>query len=83
MVDEDRVRLSRAAADAVSAAMQAIHEVMPESSEARALLLILGNAAISCGRLRVERADVLALVGRAYDQGARLPQTQSLFFDPS
>ena len=79
MGDEDSERFSRVSADAVSAAMTVVREEMPEASEARGLLLILGNAAISCGRLRVERTDVLDLVGGAYDQGARLPQEHSLF----
>lgn len=81
MVDDERSRLSRAAADAVTAAMRVIHEAMPEASEARALLLILSNASMSCGLLRVERKDVLDLVGGAYDQGAQLPQQQYLFSD--
>ena len=83
MVDENSERLSRAAARAVSAAMTALHKEMPHASEARGLLLILANAAISCGRLRVGRTDVLDLVGGAYDQGARLPQEHSLFSEDS
>jgi len=79
MADESSERLSRVAADAVSAAMSVVHKEMPDSSEARGLLLILANAAVSCGRLRVERTDVLDLVGGAYDQGVRLPQEHSLF----
>ena len=79
MVDDNSKRLSGAAAGAVTAAMTVLHEEEPEASEARRLLLILANAATSCGRLRVERTDVLDLVGGAYDQGARLPQESSLF----
>ena len=79
MSDDDSVRLSRSAAKAGSAAMSALQEEIPDASEARRLLLILANAAVSCGRLRVERTDVLDLVGGAYDQGARLPQEHSLF----
>ncbi len=79
MVDEHSERSSRVAADAVSAAMTVVREEMPGASESRGLLLILANAAVSCGRLRVERTDVLDLVGGAYDQGARLPQEHSLF----
>jgi hypothetical protein len=79
MAATDAERISRVSADAVSAAMQVINHTMPEASEARGLLMILANAAISCGRLRVDRADVLALIEGGYDQGARLPQERSLF----
>ena len=77
MSDEDSERFSRVAADAVSAAMTVVHEEMAEVSESRGLLLILANATVLCGRLRVERADVLDVVGGAYDQGAQLPQEHS------
>ncbi len=59
--------------------MHVVKQQMPEASEARGLLLILGNAAISCGRLRVEREDVLRLVSEAYDQGAGMEIETSLF----
>jgi len=83
MADEDSVGLSRTAAEAVSVAMKDLKGAMPEASEARRLLLILANAAGSCGLLRVDRRDVLALVEGAYDQGARQPQEQSLFAEGS
>ena len=75
----DAERISRVSADAVSAAMRLINTAMPDASEARGLLMILANAAVSCGRLRVDRADVLALIEGGYDQGALLPRERSLF----
>ena len=79
MPEEERERLSRVAADAVAAALRVVHEQIPEASEARGLLLILGNAAISCGRLQFGRNDVLALVTSTYEQGFGMDERGSLF----
>jgi len=80
MIDDEGVRISRVAADAVAVAMRVVHEHMPEASEARGLLMIIANAAISSGRLRVEREDLLALAGGSYEQGRAMPPEVSLFF---
>jgi hypothetical protein len=78
-MDDDRVLMSRASADAVAVAMDVLGRTLPEASEAGRLLLIMANAAVSCARLRVEREDVLALVMGAFDQGARMKEESSLF----
>jgi len=80
MGDDERARISRVAAEAVAVAMRVVHEHMPEASEVRGLLLIIGNAAISSGRLRVDREDFLALAGGSYEQGLAMSQETSLFF---
>jgi hypothetical protein len=69
----ERERLSRIAANAVAAAMRVAHAEMPEASEKRRLLLVLANAAASCGILRIEFDDVVNLVSGAYKQGSQLP----------
>lgn len=78
-MNDDRVLLSEASADAVAVAMDVLGRVLPEASEARRLLLIMANAAVCCGRLRVEREDVVALVMGAFDQGARMKEENRLF----
>jgi hypothetical protein len=71
--EEDHIRLSRVAANAVAAAMRVAKDEMPEISEKRQLLLVLTNAASSCGILRIEFDDVMTLVAGAYRQGSQLP----------
>jgi len=77
--EDERFAFSRASAAAVDVAVREVRVHLPESSEARALLLIIGNAVISAARLGVDRADVLALVEGALAQGARMPRETSLF----
>ena len=73
MNDDERIHYSKVAADALAAALRLARSAMPEASEARPSLLILGNAAACCGRLRVEYADVLSVVSGLYQQGSELP----------
>jgi hypothetical protein len=71
--EQEHIRFSRVAANAVGAAMRVAHAEMPEASEKRRLLLVLANAAASCGILRIEFNDVMNLVVGAYKQGSQLP----------
>lgn len=64
---------SKVAAVAVGAALRLARSEMPEASDARLLLMILGNAAACCGRLRVEYPDVLGIVSGLYKEGSELP----------
>jgi hypothetical protein len=74
MNDEDpRVHFSEVAAKAVAAALRLARSEMPKASDARLLLLILGNAAACCGRLRIEYDDVMSLTSGLYKEGAGLP----------
>jgi hypothetical protein len=66
-------RYSRVAADAVAAALRLARSEMPEASDARLLLLIIGNAAACLGRLRVPSEDVLTIVRRFFEQGSEMP----------
>ena len=63
---------SKVAAVAVGAALRLARSEMPEASDARLLLMILGNAAACCGRLRVEYPDVLGIVSGLYSGGFRI-----------
>jgi hypothetical protein len=71
--EQEHVRFSRVGASAVAAAMRVALAEMPEASEKRRLLLVLTNAAASCGILRIEVDDVMSLVAGAYKQGSQLP----------
>jgi hypothetical protein len=73
MASDDRERFSRVAADAVATALIYARAQMPEASDARLMLMILGNAAASCGILRVEYEDVEAVVSGLYQQGTEIP----------
>jgi hypothetical protein len=73
MTDDETAHYSKVAADAVAAALRLARSEMPEASDARLLLLILGNAAACCGRLRVEYPDVLSIVSGLYQKGSQLP----------
>jgi hypothetical protein len=53
--------------------MRVAHAELPEASEKRRLLLVLANAAASCGILRIEFDDVVNLVSGAYKQASQLP----------
>ena len=72
-------KISRASAEAVGTAMAALKRSMPEASEWRRVLMILGNAAASAGMLGIDREDVLALAGGAYENGSAHGPVQSLF----
>lgn len=71
--EQERIRSSKAAANAVAAAMRVTRSEMSDASEKRKLLLVLASAAASCGMLRIEYDDVMNLVSGAYKQGSRLP----------
>jgi hypothetical protein len=71
--EQERIRFSKAAANAVAAAMRVTRSEMSDASEKRRLLLVLANAAASCGMLRIEYDDVMNLVSDAYKQGSQLP----------
>ena len=71
--EQERIRISKAAANAVAAAMRVTRSEMSDASEKRRLLLVLANAAASCGMLRIEYDDVMNLVSGAYKQGSQLP----------
>jgi hypothetical protein len=73
MNDHERANYSRVAADAVAAALRLARLEMPEASDARLLLMILGNVAACCGRLRIEYPDVLRIVSGLYKEGSELP----------
>ncbi len=82
MNEQERIRLSEVAANAVAAAMRVAKAEMPEASEKRRLLSVLANVALSCGILRIEFDDVMTLVAGAYRQGSQLaapPTAISLF----
>jgi hypothetical protein len=69
MNDHERANYSRVAADAVAVALRLARLEMPEASDARLLLMILGNVAACCGRHRIEYPDVLRIVsGLYYDE---------------
>jgi hypothetical protein len=53
--------------------MRVTRSEMSGASEKRRLLLVLANAAASCGMLRVEYDDVMNLASDAYKQGSQLP----------
>jgi hypothetical protein len=72
-MSDEQERFSRVAANAVATAMRITHAEMPEASEKRRLLLVLTNAAASCGILRIDFDDVMNLVAGAYKQGSQLP----------
>jgi hypothetical protein len=65
---------SRVAANAVAAALRLARSEMPEASDARLLLLIIGNAAACLGHLRVRSQDVMTIVWGFYEQGSELPE---------
>jgi hypothetical protein len=71
--EQEGIQFSQVAANAVAAAMRVAHAEMPGDSEKRRLLLVLANAAASCGILRVEFDDLMKLVAGAYKQGSQLP----------
>ena len=73
MNDHERADYSTVAADAVAAALRLARSKMPEASDARLLLMILGNAAACCGRLRIDYPDVLSIVSGLYREGSELP----------
>ena len=73
MNDHERANYNKVAADAVVAALRLARSEMPEASDARLLLMILGNAAACCGRLRIEYPDVLRIVSGLYKEGSELP----------
>jgi hypothetical protein len=73
LTDDEAAHYRRGAADAVAAALRLARSEMPEASDARLLLMILGNAAACCGRLRVEYPDVLSNVSGLYQKGTQLP----------
>ncbi len=64
---------SRVAADAVAAALRFPRSEMQDASDARLLLMIIGNAAACLGRLRVESRDVLQVVYSLYEPGSQMP----------
>jgi hypothetical protein len=72
-MNNERVEYSKVAADAVAPALRLARSEMPEASDARLLLMILGNAAVCCGRLRIEYPDVLRIVSGLYQEGSQLP----------
>jgi hypothetical protein len=74
MSEPDRVKWSRVAANEVAIAMRAAKAELPDSSERRLLLLVLTNAASSCGMLRIDFEDVKALIAGAYQQGLQQPE---------
>jgi hypothetical protein len=47
--EQEGIQFSQVAANAVAAAMRVAHAEMPGDSEKRRLLLVLANAAASCG----------------------------------
>jgi hypothetical protein len=65
---------SRVAADAVATALRFARSQMPEASDARLLLLIVGHAAAYLGRLRVRSQDVMTVTWGFYEQGCELPE---------
>jgi hypothetical protein len=67
-------RFSRVSADAVAAALRLARSEMPEASDARLLLLIVGHAAACLGRLRVRSQDVMTVAWGFYEQGSELPE---------
>jgi hypothetical protein len=64
-------RHSRVAAAAVATALRVARSEMPEASDARLLLLIIGHVAACLGRLRVRSQDVMTI---AWGQGGELPE---------
>ena len=79
MPDSDAVAISQASAEAVAEAMNVIKRRMPEASEPRRLMMIMANAAASCGMLGIQRDDVLTLVAGAYENGSAKGPVRSLF----
>jgi hypothetical protein len=71
--EQEHNQFSQVAANAMAAAMRVACAEMPEASEKRRLLLVLANAAASCGILRIEFDDVMKLAAVAYKQGSQLP----------
>ena len=59
--EQERIRFSKTAANAVAAAMRVTRSEMSDASEKRRLLLVLANAAASCAMLRIEYDDVMKL----------------------
>jgi hypothetical protein len=74
MSTDEIERHSRVAANAVAAALRFARSEMPEASDARLLLLIVGNAAACLGRLRVRSQDVMTVAWGFYEQGSELPE---------
>jgi methanogenic corrinoid protein MtbC1 len=78
--EQEHIRFSRVAANAMQAAMRVTRDEMPEASEKRRLLLVLANAAASCGILRIDVDAVMKLVAGAYKQGLEVaPPAGALF----
>jgi hypothetical protein len=73
MTQDDTAHYGKVAAEAVRAALRLARSEMPQSSDAQLLLMVLGNAAACCGRLRVEYSDVLSIVSGLYQEGSELP----------
>jgi hypothetical protein len=63
MSTEEIERYSRAAADAVAAALRLARSELPEASDARLLLLIVGHVAACLGQLRVRSQESPGGVG--------------------
>ena len=59
--------------DAVAVALRFARSEMPEASDARLLLLIIGHVAACLGRLRVRSQDVVTIAWGFYEQGSELP----------
>jgi hypothetical protein len=73
MSAEEIERHNRVAADAVATALRFARSQMPEVSDARLLLLIVGNASARLGNLRVRSQDVMTVAWGFYEQGSELP----------
>jgi hypothetical protein len=74
MSAEEIERYNRVAADAVATALRFARSQMPEASDARLLLLIVGNASARLGNLRVRSQDVMTVAWGFYEQGSELPE---------
>jgi hypothetical protein len=79
--EQEHIRFSRIAAKAVQEAMRVTRDELPEASEKRRLLLVVANAAASCGILRIDFDDVTKLVASAYRQGLETAQPAGALFE--
>jgi hypothetical protein len=74
MNDVEIERHSRVAADAVATAFRFARSQMPDATDARLLLLIVGNASACLGQLRLRLQDVMTVAWGFYEQGSEISE---------
>lgn len=69
-MDDEILLYSRVSAEAIAAALEVARRELPDASEKKLTMLLLGNIAGYCGRLGIDLDDVRDLAEGMYRQGA-------------